>query len=657
MRGQTELTRKYDRVATRLCLGLLVGLFGAGCQTFSPGPDGSDEPPIGVDRSDVDARTPVHSSVTPVAISGGTLLALSGGRVLVADSERDNVKIVDIGSGQSVGNLQLERGTEPGRAVADSKGRAYVVLRGTGEVLTLDVATGAAGERRKVCASPRGIALMPSGDGLVVACAEGSLIEMPLAGMDNARRIATSQDVRDPVFVKDRLVVSRFRSAELLEFDQVRAPTKVQKLKSVNNVVRRDPFTGEALTGMFEPAVAWRMVPLFPNSAPGSVVIVHQRATTADIAITHPDGSTVNDGPGPGGGDSSSYGGGSSGDISGCGGIVQSAVSIVNGEQVSTSPQLGGVVLPVDVAVSGAGTIAVASAGVRDPQAPSRSAVFAGSIRLFSVNEIRANQDTGDCLPADGSVLVQDQVVAVAFTADKQLVAQTREPAALLVIDNTDIPFAEPRRISLGGDSRLDTGHEIFHRDAGAGLACASCHAEGTDDGRTWSFDPIGKRRTQPLDVNLKGTEPFHWDGSLPTMNKLMNEVFVSRMGGPVETNERVDALSGWIFKLPVRAPIRPVMDVAAERGKALFESAAGCATCHNGAKFTNNETVDVGTGVALQVPSLLGVSQRLPVMHDGCANTLKERFDASCGGNAHGNVLGLKDAEIDDLVAYLESI
>src|SRR5207244_3010320 len=90
---------------------------------------------------------------------------------------------------------------------------------------------------------------------------------------------------------------------------------------------------------------------------------------------------------------------------------------------------------------------------------------------------------------------------------------QSREPATLTIF--TDISGNNSRTVDLGGGSVFDTGHELFHRDAGAGIACASCHAEGGEDGRVWRFDPIGDRRTQAVHIGLKGTEPFHWDGDM----------------------------------------------------------------------------------------------------------------------------------------------
>jgi CxxC motif-containing protein (DUF1111 family) len=96
----------------------------------------------------------------------------------------------------------------------------------------------------------------------------------------------------------------------------------------------------------------------------------------------------------------------------------------------------------------------------------------------------------------------------------------------------------------------------------------------------------------------------------------------------------------------------------AVARGKALFEDAVvACASCHSGAKLTNNESVDVGTGRKFQVPSLIGIRNRAPFMHDGCATTLFERFDASCGGTKHGDVSGLSEGDLDDLVAYMDSL
>jgi cytochrome c peroxidase len=241
------------------------------------------------------------------------------------------------------------------------------------------------------------------------------------------------------------------------------------------------------------------------------------------------------------------------------------------------------------------------------------------------------------------------------------LVIQTREPARLLLMPPLDPNSPQPV-IDLGGPTLRDAGHDIFHRDTGAGIACASCHVEGGEDGRVWKFLPIGDRRTQAVHVGLEGTTPFHWDGAMTDLDMLMEEVFVGRMGGPRQTPERMEALARWLFALEPPAPIVDPLSEGAMRGRTLFESSSvGCVECHSGAKLTNSQSFEVGTtepGHPLQVPSLIGIGYRAPFLHTGCATTLRARFDPACGGgDAHGKTSHLTAAEIDDLVLYLESL
>ena len=131
-------------------------------------------------------------------------------------------------------------------------------------------------------------------------------------------------------------------------------------------------------------------------------------------------------------------------------------------------------------------------------------------------------------------------------------------------------------------------------------------------------------------------------------------------MAGPLLSDDQKTALAGWVDTIP--APPSPAgLDASSvARGRALFEDVkVGCATCHSGALLTNNATVDVGTGIAFQVPSLRGISSRAPFMHNGCAATLAERFTSlACGGgDKHGATSMLGAAQIDDLVAYMGSL
>jgi cytochrome c peroxidase len=93
------------------------------------------------------------------------------------------------------------------------------------------------------------------------------------------------------------------------------------------------------------------------------------------------------------------------------------------------------------------------------------------------------------------------------------------------------------------------------------------------------------------------------------------------------------------------------------QRGLAIFQSPdTHCTSCHAGALGTNNTTVDVGTGMPLQVPRLVELSYRAPFLHDGRAPTLEDRFRPLGGGDAHGTTSQLTAAQVTDLVTYLRS-
>jgi hypothetical protein len=138
----------------------------------------------------------------------------------------------------------------------------------------------------------------------------------------------------------------------------------------------------------------------------------------------------------------------------------------------------------------------------------------------------------------------------------------------------------------------------------------------------------------------------------------LAHEVFNVRMSGPSLTELQTDALANWINMIPAWKAGPPADAAASERGRLLFNDMdVGCATCHAGAKMTNNATVAVGTGGSFQVPSLLGVAWRGPFLHEGCAATLDDRFGPCGGGDAHGHVSQLTASQRTDLITYLGTL
>ncbi|WP_437676316.1 c-type cytochrome [Sorangium sp. So ce131] len=600
-----------------------AGSLAAGLTACGPGA----EPPPGAFTDGPDPRITV-TEVPPPAISGGTLLISRDGHTAVAaDADRDRVFIVDLSGGEPAAVL-LEAGDEPGRLVEDADGRVHVALRRGGALVTLDVAARSVVARREVCRAPRGVAYEAEGDVVHVACAGGELVTLPAAGGAAVRKLRPAPDLRDVVVDGDRLLVSRFRSAETLV---IGPDGEVLSRRTLPDFNASSLFGGSGSS--FAPSVAWRMVPL-PR---GGAAMVHQRAMVSEIPI-----------------------GGGYYSTAGCdGNIVHGAVSVVapadtsedNPLYQSPAPAVPGVSLPVDVAIA--------------PDGLQLAVVGAGNnvVARTTVTKVNGAEGEGDgCQlpnidPQTGRAVadveeLEGQPVAVAFDGQGDVVVQLREPAALQVLGGRLIP--------LPGESVRDTGHEMFHRapNGFSTTACASCHPEGQEDGHTWKFTDLGLRRTQTVGGGVLKTAPLHWGGDQEDLSHLMGEVFVSRMGGAQPGPRRITLIERFLDSLPAFPTSPPEDEAAVARGAVLFQDKqVGCASCHSGEMLTNNLNEDVGRGERLQVPSLIGIAGRAPFMHDGCAATLRDRFDPECGGARHGDISGLSSAQIDDLVAYLESL
>jgi hypothetical protein len=567
----------------------------------------------------------------PPPISGGTLRVAEDAPIaIVSDPDRDRILAVDLVARRVLGaTAHLPPGAEPGRIAEGPTGLFHVALRGSGEIYTFDPESIDAGTRRSVCPMPRGIAYDGATGQVVVACRGGELVRLPAAGGAPTSIARVAPDLRDVVLTSGRLFVTTFRHPEVIELD------------ADGTILART--TADDGLGISVPTVAWRTI-----ETGSRLAMVHQRAADQEVPVTP-------GGYGDGGGMRSfcdvgivaptvtMFGGG--------GGPIDPLAGRVGPFPISVAvpgPLLSGATLPVDIAATRDGSvIAVIAAGNQSGS---------GAVLIYDAMRLASLMGPFECLsPSFVPVEPVSNAVAAAFTNDDVLLVQSRDPARLAVVDLAG--SGAVGWIDLGGEPRFDTGHAIFHGNSGSTLACASCHPEGGDDGRTWTFGGIGARRTPAMHGDLRGTEPFHWDGDMRDLAHLMDDVFTGRMSGPRLDPARVDALGAWLDELP--APVAsPARDAeAAARGRALFYGEAACAACHAGALLTNNATVDVGTGGAFQVPSLIGVSARLPVMHDGCATTLRARFEPACGGAQHGNVAPLGSERIDALVAFLETL
>ncbi|MEA3368508.1 MAG: hypothetical protein U9R68_10405, partial [Planctomycetota bacterium] len=219
-------------------------------------------------------------------------------------------------------------------------------------------------------------------------------------------------------------------------------------------------------------------------------------------------------------------------------------------------------------------------------------------------------------------------------------------------------------------------------------ISCAACHPDGAgQDGRQWD---LGEG---PLDTHsLRGCmacPPLHYTAHLDEIQdtarftrhvmagqwfvppQRMNEYLARSNAG---MNRDLDALAAYIESLSPKRPPPPPPELAdvIRRGKAVFESdATGCTACHPAPRYADSGRRnakgqylrhDVGTWKmgevkalrTLDTPSLLGLRQSEPYLHDGRARTLEEVLTRHNPKDQHGTTSHLSAEDVVALATFL---
>lgn len=424
--------------------------------------------------------TPLESDVseegpTPAAITGGTLAALRGGGFVIGDPDRALVWLVSADSKQ-IRSVPLSAGDEPGRVIEGADGLAYVSLRRAGQLAEVDFAAGTM-RRLDTCDLPRGLAWRAQDARLIVACLGGSIESIdPLTAMRTP--LVTSRpldDLRDVVVDGDRLLVTQFRSAAVLSIAADGAVTQL----TTEPVYEATPH------------VAWRAVP-----RPGGAVIVRQQHRTRTLAAESPCG----------------YYGSGSGGGPGLRGIVDGELLTVSGTtavRTSLSTAFALVVLPVDVAISAAGRIAVISAGT-------------GGLTVLR---------PGSSINLTGMPRgVDTQLTSVVFVAETAI-AFAREPATLLVQSVEDWLQLQPAL----PPPPLDQDAKVRGEAAFVAAGCRGCHsgAQGTNN---WNGRPVPTFTVVvPRLTEFAWRNPWFHDGRMQTLQDRFAPSAGGQMHGEVE--------------------------------------------------------------------------------------------------------------------------
>ncbi len=362
---------------------------------------------------------------------------------------------------------------------------------------------------------------------------------------------------------------------------------------------------------------------------------------------------------------------------------------------VSTAPKDGGAFGDV---VSGPRAIAFSADGklafVADTGSEDVLVVDADKrVEVALVRPLPGHQPEGVAVSADGHVYVDER-----NTSDVAVLAVSGGEAGpvTVTVDGAAIPRLAkdpmPADLRLGQHVFFSAQSDELPVTTDHWVSCASCHLEGRSDAVTWRFGQ-GPRDTPS---NAGGTKQTGFLFRTGARNKVQDywQTINVEQGGHFDPNvpalsADLDALEKFVdYALPYPSPPRGLDPGQVAHGKDLFGS-LGCASCHSGAAFTDsgagNATLDlsgpvllhdVGTCVtsgpwvdvavddeeghprgacAFDTPSLRGLSDSAPYLHDGSAATLQ---DVLKGPAAHvGDATKLSADDAAALVAYLRSL
>jgi cytochrome c peroxidase len=177
----------------------------------------------------------------------------------------------------------------------------------------------------------------------------------------------------------------------------------------------------------------------------------------------------------------------------------------------------------------------------------------------------------------------------------------------------------------------------------------------------TLNDDSYGNPKLTPSLRGVVHTGPWTWHGWQTDLGAGVEKSFTETMFGPRPTAEETRAVVAFLATLD-HPPRPPASGDAVKRGAALFRGKAHCIRCHKGDHYTSEGTYDVklepdGSPYLLwNPPSLRGLSDRGPYLHDGRARTLDELLQTHHSSEKLGGE-ELTSSERDDLIQFLRSL
>lgn len=233
-----------------------------------------------------------------------------------------------------------------------------------------------------------------------------------------------------------------------------------------------------------------------------------------------------------------------------------------------------------------------------------------------------------------------------------------------------DLDSLEPDRISLGPTPErgpVERGERAFfnaelshHR----WMSCHSCHTDNHTNNRladTLGDGGYGNAKRVPSLLGAAWTVPWGWDGSKTLLDDQVRKTLRSTMHVDNFDEQTVSDIGAYMSTIDPPPSISEARNELDESliiaGRRIF-SESGCVRCHQPGQFTTAGIFNVGlsdeTGLEeFNPPSLLGVSQRDRLFHDGRARSL----EAVVSDFGHQLDAPLSPEETRQLLAFLRSL
>jgi DNA-binding beta-propeller fold protein YncE/cytochrome c peroxidase len=595
-------------------------------RVYSVNQDNDSVTSIDADKMEKLAELPVYRRPESLALT-------PEGKLWVVHQDDYAVAVVDPDRFVVEGGFRLPYASQPvGVAISPTGDAAYVSLLALGKLLKLDPRSGAVTGEVQVGPQPRGIAVSHDGKDVYVTRfispdASGEVVKVDAAAMKVATRIALRLDRESMDSDLEARGLPNYLFSVALTPDGRQAWVPGKK----DNIVRGPLRDGQALT--------------------------HDTTVRPMAAV-----------------------------------IDTLAAQEIYGNRVDLDDRSP----PVHVEFSPLGNLAILTlAGsnrveVRDVNRPGE---------VFSAMADAGVFPRASVLAPDGRLFVQGALSRTVVVYD--LTVMLRDFAKSTPPQLKVIPTVASEKL----EAKVLAGKKIFHNADDARVAkegyisCGACHFEGIDDGRVYDFSSRGEGlRNTPTLLGRKGVGQgrLNWTGTLDEVQDFEHQIRdmfdgrgfipddVLAMGtrnqplgdAKVGLSPELDDLAAYVGSLdhvnpsPYRNPDGSLTADGAA-GKVLFGK-LGCDFCHGGPEFTDSDrglVRDVGTLTAMSgkhaggplfgidTPTLLGVWETPPYLHDGSAATLRDVLTTRNPNDLHGYTSALTPQELDQLVAYVSQI